>query len=857
MLWVWLVADLRGRTLEAAQADMRRVSAVVAEQVTRLLETQALILDLTDREAGARSCAALRDDERMQRFLMNAVRRGSQTEVAWVLDAAGYQCVGSDPTRLDDDSRAYREYFSNARDAAPGRFTVDRGVIGLPSGTPAFTVARRRGEDPAFTGVVVAAVGLRDLVAHWRELLAALPTHRVAVFRAEGVLIARSFEPLVAPPNPAAEAAIAQLWRAQPEGARLVMSLVDGMERVSAWRSIPGWGVVVTSSVAKTEALRPWWRFALLSAAVAAIASTLLAVVMAWFARAGRHLERTNAELERRVEARTAELRDSEARLRAIFDAVPVGIAFAEASSGRLVFGNAGMARALRLPASGQEEARRPLAWEALGEDGVRVDPAALPLERALGSGEPAQGEYYLACGDGTRRWIAIGAVPLRDGAGAVTGAVVVCTDVDDARRARAVLARDHAELETLVAARSSELAETQARLAHAQRMEALGQLAGGIAHDFNNVMQAVAGGAALIRRRSGDPHTVDHLARMVEEAAARGASVTRRLLAFARRGELRAEAVAPGQLLAEVQEVLGHTLGPGIEVRVDAPPGLPPLLADRGQLETVLVNLATNARDAMPGGGSLIFAAAHDMVDAARPHDVALRPGHYIRLSVSDTGEGMAPEVLRRAAEPFFTTKPTGKGTGLGLAMARGFAEQSDGALAIRSTPGTGTTVTLWLPLAHAMARAGAAPPAGLAQASLRLLVVDDEDLVREVVAQGLEAGGYEVLRARDAQTALALLAAGAPVDLLLTDLAMPGTDGLTLLREARRLRPGLPALLLTGNAGDLADEAAVALDGLAGGPFSLLRKPVRAEELALHVARMGRRATRSDGAAFPEPSH
>ncbi len=338
-----------------------------------------------------------------------------------------------------------------------------------------------------------------------------------------------------------------------------------------------------------------------------------------------------------------------------------------------------------------------------------------------------------------------------------------------------------------------------------------------------------------------------DHLARMVEDAAERGASVTRRLLSFARRGELRAEAVDAAALLADLHEVLAHTLGVGINVRMEATsPGLSPLLADKGQLETVLVNLATNARDAMPRGGTLTLSAAEDVIErSGEAHGTAdlPPPGRYVRLALSDTGEGMAAEVLARASEPFFTTKPHGKGTGLGLAMARGFAEQSGGALAIRSMPGAGTTVTIWLPAAEAGAAAPGAAGRSAADGDAlraasppRVLVVDDEALVREVLAKGLEEHGYDALRASGADAALAMLDAGATVDVLLTDYAMPGTDGLTLIEQARRRRPGLPAVLLTGNAGGQV-EAKLSVGGVAGGVFSLLRKPVGADLLAERI--------------------
>ncbi|WP_237217045.1 response regulator, partial [Falsiroseomonas oryziterrae] len=337
------------------------------------------------------------------------------------------------------------------------------------------------------------------------------------------------------------------------------------------------------------------------------------------------------------------------------------------------------------------------------------------------------------------------------------------------------------------------------------------------------------------------DAEQVARLAGMVLEAAERGASVARRLLAFARQGELRAADVDAAALLSDLQEVLGHTLGADIEVRTEVAPGLPSLRADKGQLETVLLNLATNARDAMDddgGGGVLTLSAQHEVVDASG-HPAGLAPGEYLRLAVADTGAGMDAATLARATEPFFTTKPPGKGTGLGLAMARGFAEQSGGALAIESAPGLGTTVTLWLPrgdglpqqvpVAEDMEASAARPPCAL--------IVDDEPLVREILAAELAERGWDVRQAPGGEAALELLQDEAP-DVLITDLAMPGMNGLALIRAARRLRPGLPAVLLTGLVGDGAAAEAALAEALRNGPFALLRKPIDAAALAARAA-------------------
>jgi signal transduction histidine kinase/CheY-like chemotaxis protein len=401
-------------------------------------------------------------------------------------------------------------------------------------------------------------------------------------------------------------------------------------------------------------------------------------------------------------------------------------------------------------------------------------------------------------------------------------GIIRTFTDVSDRKRNEAAL----------VAA--------QSRAAHAERMQALGQLAGGIAHDFNNILQAVQGGATLIDKRAADVNSVRRFTRMILDATERGTSITRRLLAFARRGELRAEPVGPADLLAGLRDVLSHTLGSGIVIDVQLEPGLPPLLADKGQLETALVNLATNGRDAMPGGGTLTLVAAADMVEDNSRHPAELRPGAYVRLSIADTGTGMDAATLGRVLEPFFSTKPAGQGTGLGLSMAKGFAEQSGGGLTIESSQGHGTTVYLWLPVvSHGDAAAKPSEPAlvGRDDASKRVLLIDDEAMIRETLGASLEEFGYVVSVAADGAEALELLRSPVVVDILVTDLSMPGIDGLALIEQAQLHRPGLPAVLLTGYAGH---GAQLPLGGSVNGPFSLIHKPVTAAELADRIEAM-----------------
>jgi signal transduction histidine kinase/CheY-like chemotaxis protein len=404
-------------------------------------------------------------------------------------------------------------------------------------------------------------------------------------------------------------------------------------------------------------------------------------------------------------------------------------------------------------------------------------------------------------------------------------------------RQARLELTHLNEDLEARVREEIAAREAAQVRAAHAERMQALGQLAGGIAHDMNNVLQAATGGAALIERRPHNLTQVRRFARMILEAGMRGTSITQRLLAFARKSDLRAEVIDVGELLAAIREILSHTLGANISVQVVALTEPFRLFADKAQLETVLVNLAANSRDAMPGGGSIRLSTARHTVKPGEQVPGELSPGAYIVVTVADNGCGMDQATLARAAEPFFTTKPVGQGTGLGLATARGFAEQSGGRLQIESTPNVGTTVSLWLPeaLTDEPARSDGQGRARFEDSGHRVLLVDDDVLVRETIASQLEDTGYAVTATGSAEEALSALRSGAHVDCIVTDLSMPGMDGITLIKLAHRDHPKLPAILLTGFA---QDTAALAVGGAISGTFSLLRKPVLADELADRIA-------------------
>jgi signal transduction histidine kinase len=379
-----------------------------------------------------------------------------------------------------------------------------------------------------------------------------------------------------------------------------------------------------------------------------------------------------------------------------------------------------------------------------------------------------------------------------------------------------------------------------QAEAAHAQRIVALGELAGGIAHDYNNVLQVVEGMATSIVRRPEDASEAQRLARVIIEAAERGSAIGRRLLALGRREALNPEPIDVVEMLRGLRELLRPLVGPAIDVRIEAASGLGTLLGDRSQLETVFVNLAANARDAMPDGGVLTLSAATDLVAEPRS-DLPLKPGRYARLDVADTGVGMDEEILARAGEPFFTTKSHGKGTGLGLSMAKTFAAHSGGAVSISSVLGHGTTVTIWLPEPPATAAQQQPAPAAVATGCFSVLVVDDDRLVRDTLIESLEDAGFAATGAESGAAALSLIEQGAAVDALVTNFAMPDMNGAELIRALRARKPGLPAIVLTGYVGDVARQAR---EGV-GEKFTVLQKPVRPADLAVRLAQIIREAS------------
>jgi PAS domain S-box-containing protein len=380
----------------------------------------------------------------------------------------------------------------------------------------------------------------------------------------------------------------------------------------------------------------------------------------------------------------------------------------------------------------------------------------------------------------------------------------------------------------------------TEEQLRQAQKMEAVGQLTGGLAHDFNNLLTGIIGsldvmGARIAQGRLGE---LERYIAAAQGAANRAAALTHRLLAFSRRQTLEPKPVAVNRLVAGMEELIRRTIGPAIALEVSGASDLWTPFADPNQLENALLNLCINARDAMPDGGRLTIRTRNAWLDAPAASEAGLEPGPYVVLSVADTGSGMTPDVIARAFDPFFTTKPLGKGTGLGLSMIYGFAKQSGGQVRIQSKLGQGATVSIYLPRSRGAEGAGEGPDPADAQGSTpqgggRVLVVDDEATVRMLVAETLQSLGLAVVEAADGAEALALLRSEGRIDLLVTDVGLPGgMNGRQVADAGRALRPGLKVLFITG----YAETGTLGQDGLEPG-MQVLAKPFVGETLARRV--------------------
>ena len=826
VLFVGTLVGLRVASLDeerekalAGSAGAMRTLALVGEQYAeRVFETSDLITtQIVMRIEALGGIATVRDSQPMHEWLRDLSGRMAGDYIV-VFDHAGRPVLSSHahpaPHGVDfSDRRWFRAHSELGKATHVGEALHSRMADEI-----LFTYSRSlHRENGALDGVVHVAV--RTTFFQQPHLVAEFGQGAVmGLFDSEGRVLARTG---ITPSQLATRLSDhiqARLRAGETTGILRTVTAFEGQDRIVAFRQLAEWPVVVTATMPVEEVLAPWRRSVrwsleviatvafgvLLLAALAIGMAVREAEARAELAGANAALREAAAGLEGRVAERTRDLAASETRFRVIFDSTFQLMALLD-REGRVLEMNEtslGFLGLGRDAAVGQQIQDLP-CWPEAATRAALANAIA-----SAAAGEPRRGEMVARAADGRLAPVQVSLRPVTDPEGGTAWLVAEGNDL-------------------------TELKAAEARLREAQKMEALGQLTGGVAHDFNNLLMVVLGNLGLLRKNLPPEPRLLRLLDGVQQGAERGAALTSRMLAFARRQELRPEPVDLAALLRGMAALLERSAGPTVRIMLDLPDGLPPALVDANQLELALINLTVNARDAMPQGGqvTITIMAAEAPSGEAPP---GLAPGAYLRLAIADTGAGMDAPTLARATEPFFTTKGVGRGSGLGLSMVQGLAQQSGGGLKLTSGAGAGTTAEIWLPSAGAGAAprpAAAMRPAPASAPPQRVLVVDDDPLVAAGTAMMLEDLGHTASIAASAEEALALLGRGMPPDLVLTDHAMPGMTGLELAEHLLRERPELPVVLATGYA-EVAAGAAPWLPRLA--------KPYRQDELAALVSRL-----------------
>lgn len=479
--------------------------------------------------------------------------------------------------------------------------------------------------------------------------------------------------------------------------------------------------------------------------------------------------------------------------------------------------------------------------------DGRHFPISECEIDRALPQDNQVQGETMFVRRDGSFYPVAFAASPIRDEHGTPVGTVIEARDIEEEVRAREAIQNFSAALQSRVAEEIAERESIEAQLRQAQKMEAIGKLTGGVAHDFNNLLQVIGGNIQLLARDIVGNPRAEQRAENALASVSRAAKLAAQLLAFSRKQPLAPRVVSLARLIRNLDEMLRRTLGEGVEVETVASAGLWNTFIDEAQVENAILNLAINARDAMDGHGKLIIEAGNAVLDdryVRRHPDV--KPGEYVMLAVSDTGCGIPPDLIHRVFEPFFTTKPVGSGTGLGLSTVYGLIKQSGGHIQIYSEVNQGTTVRMYLPRCVDQEQVLAPEPlGGVSGGTETVLVVEDDDDVRATAVELLSELGYNVLRAKDAASGLAIIDSGIPIDMLFTDVVMPGPlQSRDLARRAQERLPGIAILFTSGYT-----ENAIVHGGRLDEGVELLSKPYTHEALARRVRQC------LDGAAAHTP--
>ncbi len=780
------------RVTSETVVSMDQTVDMLYENVLRLLQTDQQLLDRIDDRVAHMGWADIRAHKSELEVVLAEITAGvSEVKGAGIIDPEGNVDVlmtrrGAVP--LPRTNVGDREYFLAAQKT--DALTFGGPFRGRVSGELAVIVAHRlSSRDGSFRGLAVLVIEPNLIASYWRSLVE--PGDAVNLVANDGTILARWPQPVTTQRQRISDLALSKRQQGERGQFEQPRSVFDGVARRVAFRKMTPFPLSVSYGIDRTNLVREWWPTASAFFGFAGLAAFALFLIA------------------RTVVQGAIALQESQERYRALYDFTPVPMHACDID-GRII---AASERWLELMGYTREEViGRSIADFRTPEEAAAFRTGGWQKSVEAGGVRDLERTYIRKSGEVLD--VLVSSRAEYDREGRFRRMAVVVIDVTEKKR-------------------------MESTLRQVQKMEAVGQLTGGIAHDFNNLLTVIGGNLDMLKlklQQSADPD----LARLVEGAlrgAKRASTLTQRLLAFSRRQPLDPKPINPNRLVSGMSDMLGRTLGEGIAIETVLAGGVWWLEADENQLENTLLNLAVNARDAMPGGGKLTIETANTFLDesyAAANEDVA--PGQYVMIAVSDTGTGMSEEVIQKAFEPFFTTKTVGHGTGLGLSQVYGFLKQSGGHVKIYSEPGEGTTVKLYFPRLMAAEVPEAMPeaqPVANAVSGKTILVVEDDDDVRGFAADVLGQLGHRVLTAADGSAALRLLEENPDVDLLFTDVGLPAPyNGREVAEQVQKQRPRIRVLFTTGYA-----RNAIVHHGRLDADVDLIVKPYTQADLAAKI--------------------